>query len=36
MINHVLLEKEEQIPVGSVEKAVNTLGINREKKDKTE
>ena len=30
------LEKEEQIPVGSVEKAVNTLGINREKKDKTE
>ena len=30
------LEKEEQIPVGSVEKAVNALGINREKKDKTE
>jgi pyruvate dehydrogenase E1 component len=30
------LEKEEQIPVGSVEKAVKTLGINRERKDKTE
>ena len=30
------LEKEEQIPAGSVEKAVNVLGINRERKDKTE
>ena len=30
------LEKEEQIPAGSVEKAVNILGINRERKDKTE
>jgi pyruvate dehydrogenase E1 component len=29
------LEKEEKISVGSVEKAVTILGINREKKDKT-
>ena len=29
------LEKEEKISVGSVEKAVTILDINREKKDKT-